>query len=113
MPSTRVKVRVKYATIFIFPAGGRSKSLVVSTSPERLTVREGDLIDWTVVDATGQAGTRKVSFTWKERSPLKEEPKAFPRFTRATVRKAKPGLYKYSVAVDGEVLFDPEIEIMS
>lgn len=111
MPSLRVKV--KYATIFIFPAQGKIKSVVVSTSPERLTVREGDVIDWTVVDATGEAGKRQVSLSWKERSPLKEEVKAFPRFTRAAVRKAKPGIYKYSVLVDGKVLFDPEIEIMS
>ncbi len=106
------RTRVKYATIFIFPPAAKGKPAVVTTSPERLSVREGDLVDWTIVDATGQTAGRQVSLVWTGRSPLKEEPKPFERYVRAAVRKAKPGIYKYSVAIDGKVVFDPELEIM-
>ena len=107
------RARVRYATIFIFPPAAKGKPAVVTTSPERLSVREGDVVDWTVVDASGQADARLVSIGWQGRSPLKEEAKPFPRFTRGTVRKAKPGIYKYSVLVDGQVAFDPELEVVS
>ena len=33
--------------------------------------------------------------------------------TRAAVRpRGKAGIYKYSVTLDGKVVFDPEVEIM-
>ena len=110
MSTTRVKV--KYATIFIFPAPAKGRAPVVTTSPERLTVRRGDVVDWTVVDATGAATPREITIGWEGRNPL-EEVKPFPRATRAAVKKAKDGIYKYSVIVDGKVAFDPEIEIVS
>jgi plastocyanin len=104
---------VRYATIFVFPPPARGKAPVVSTSPERLTVRAGDAVEWTVVNATGTPG--KVSVGWAKTNPLKgtsSEP--FERRTRDSVRaKAEPGLYKYNVLLDGKVVFDPELEIMS
>ena len=45
------RVRVKYATIFVFPAAKGAASRV-SATPETLTVRPGDTVDWTVVNAT-------------------------------------------------------------
>ncbi len=102
--------RVRYATIFVFPAG--TKGVRVSSAPERLTVRQGDIVDWTVVNAcSGAAGL--ASITWKEGNPLKRDPKPFERFERAIVGRAKPGLYKYSILLDGKEVFDPEIEVVS
>lgn len=109
MTTSRYKVR--YATIYVFPAA--AKGVRVTSSPERLTVRAGDIVDWTVVNA-GAAPTGRVSIQWKERSPLKADPKPFERFERAAVlRKVKPGLYRYSILLDGKVVFDPELEVMS
>lgn len=107
------RVRVKYATIFLFPPPAKGKGPVVSTSPERLTVREGDVVDWTVVDASGQAGQYKVTIGWEGRSPLKKEPEPFDRTSRVSVKKVKPAIYKYSVLIDGKVVFDPELEVVS
>ena len=104
------RYRVRYATIYVFPAG--AKGVRVNATPERLSVRAGDIVDWTVVNATASP-SGKVSIQWKERSPLKEDPKPFERFERAAVRKAKPGLYRYSILIDGKVVFDPELEVMS
>jgi hypothetical protein len=107
------RLRVRYATVFVLPPAGRGKAPVVSTSPERLVVRRGDTIEWTVVNASGVPG--RVSFAWKEVNPLKggsAEP--FDRRARdMVVRKAPKGVHKYSVLLNGKELFDPEIEIMS
>lgn len=104
--------RVRYATIFVFPPPPRSKAPVVSTSPERLTVRPGDRVEWTIVNASGLSG--KVSIGWVKENPFKgESGSPFERRTRDIVRdKAKAGIYKYNVLLDGKVAFDPEIEIM-
>jgi len=104
---------VRYATIYVFPPAARGKAPIVSTSPERLVVRAGDAIEWTVVDAAGSGG--RVTIGWAKDNPLKgttAEP--FERRTRDYVRaKAKAGIYKYNVLLDGKVLFDPDLEIMS
>lgn len=104
--------RVRYVTIFVFPPPARGKAPVVSTSPERLTVRPGDLVEWTVVNASGLPG--HISIGWDQRNPLKgESGKPFERRTRDAVRaKAEPGIYKYNVLMDGKVVFDPDLEIM-
>jgi plastocyanin len=114
------RARVRYATIFVFPSAGGPKAAArparprVNAAPETLTVRPGDVVDWTIVDATGGDRTGKVTIKWKEASPLKAEPAEFDRAARAVVRaKAKPGRYRYSILVDGVELFDPEIEIMA
>ena len=108
MPAKRPKVR--YATIYVFPAG--AKGVRVSAAPERLTVKPGDVVDWTIVNATsGAAG--EVSIAWKGRSPMTEEPKPFERFQRAEVRKVKSGLYRYSILINGKEVFDPELEVMN
>jgi len=105
---------VRYATIFIFPACGPSEMPIVSTTPERLTVRSGEVIDWTIVDATGRVKPGRVTIGWKGRSPL-EGDTSFKRarFTRAVVAKVPNGRYKYNVAIDGKVIFDPEVEVMN
>ena len=63
------RLRVRYATVFVLPPAAKGKAPVVSTSPERLVVRPGDTIEWTVVNASGVEG--RVSFAWKEINPLK------------------------------------------
>lgn len=107
------RLRVRYATIFVFPPAGRSKRPQVTTSPERLTVRRGDEVEWTIANVSGRPG--KVSIGWAKDDPMKSganEP--FERRARHTVKtKVRPGLYKYNVLIDGEVVFDPELEIMS
>lgn len=105
--------RVRYATIFVFPPPARGKAPVVSTSPERLTVRAGESVEWTIVNASGTPG--RLSIGWEKRNPLKgESGSPFERRARDVVRaKAEPGIYKYNVLLDGKVVFDPELEIMS
>lgn len=106
---------VRYATIFIFPACGPSEMPIVSTTPERLTVRSGEIIDWTIVDATGRVKPGRVTIGWKGQSPV-EGDLSFDRkarFTRGVVAKVKNGRYKYSIAIDGKVIFDPEVEVMN
>ncbi len=106
--------QVRYATIYVFPSTDRkSRGVRVSAAPETLSVEAGDIVDWTVVDATG--GTGKISIKWKEDTPLKAEPEPFGRAARARVRRGvkKGTTYRYSVLLDGVEVFDPEIEIMS
>ena len=80
---------------------------------ERLVARPGDAIEWTIVNAAGVPG--RVTLGWKKDNPLKGttgEP--FDRRVRDTVRpRTKDGIYKYNVMLNGEVVFDPDIEIMS
>ena len=106
------RVRVKYATIFVFPAakGARPK---VSATPETLTVRPGDTVDWTVVNATAADSPGKVSIKWKEKNPVKGECADFDRKARAQVRTSAKGIYRYSILLDGVEVFDPEIEVMN
>lgn len=107
------RLRVRYVTIFVFPPPAKGKAPIVSTSPERLVARPGDAIEWTIVNASGVPG--KVTLGWKKDNPLKGttgEP--FDRRVRDSVRpRTKDGVYKYSVLLNGEVVFDPDIEIMS
>ncbi len=112
---SRVRARVKYATIFVFPSAVKGKGVRVSATPETLSVRPGDIVDWTVVNATAADSPGRVSIKWKDKTPLKGEPKEFDRAARATVRAdAKPGKrFRYSILIDGVEVFDPEIEIMS
>ena len=107
------RLRVRYATIFIFPPPTKGKAPVVSTSPERLGARAGDYIEWTIVNTSGVPG--KFSVGWDKDNPLKgESGRPFERRTRDVVRtKVEPGIYKYNVLMDGKVVFDPELEIMS
>jgi len=106
--------RVRYATIYVFPSGDKKGPGVrVSAAPETLTARPGDTIDWTVVNAA-QSLPGKVSIKWKDKSPLKTEPKEFDRAARSTVRGGtKDGRYRYSILIGGVEVFDPELEIMS
>jgi plastocyanin len=108
------RVRVKYATIFVFPAAAKGGRVKVSTTPETLTVRPGDTVDWTVVNATAADSPGKVSIKWKDKNPLKREPKEFDRKARAEVRAStKKGIYRYSILTDGVEVFDPELEVMN
>jgi len=106
---------VRYATIFIFPACGPSEMPIVSTTPERLTVKSGEIIDWTIVDATGRVKPGRVTIGWKGKSPVEREPvfERKARFSRVVVAKVPNGRYKYNVAIDGKVIFDPEVEVMN
>jgi hypothetical protein len=117
MDNSRPEVR--YATIFVFPGRAKDEKGTdapgVSMTPERLTARRGEIVDWTIVDQTGVVKTSRISILWKERSPIDKEPSfKRARFARARVlAEAPPGRYRYSVAIDGKVVFDPELEIMS
>lgn len=105
------RAKVRYATIFIFPGRGRGQAVTVNAAPERLTVRAGDVIDWTVVNVANVPG--RVSIAWKDGNPMRKEPEPFPRAGRGVVRtKVKEGIYRYNILLDGEVVFDPEVEIM-
>jgi hypothetical protein len=112
---SRDRAKVKYATIFVFPSAAKGKGPRVSASPETLSVRRGDTVDWTVVNATAADSPGKVSIKWKDKNPLKGEPREFERAARATVRAdAKVGRrFRYSILIDGVELFDPELEIMA
>ena len=70
-------------------------------------------MDWTVVDASGQGAQLNVTIGWAGRSPLKREPEPFDRSVRVSVKKVKPAVYKYNVLIDGKVVFDPELEVVS
>lgn len=109
------RARVRYATIFVFPSAVKGKGARVSAAPETLTVRPGDIVDWTVVNATAADSPGRVSLKWKDKNPLKGEPTEFERSARATVRRdAKAGKrYRYSILIDGVEVFDPELEIMA
>lgn len=109
---SRARAKVKYATIFVFPSTTKGEKFRVNAAPETLTVRPGDTVDWTVVNATGVPG--KLSIKWKDKNPLKGEPKEFERAARATVRDdVKPGKkFRYSILLDGVEVFDPELEVM-
>lgn len=108
------RVRVKYATIFVFPTAAKGGRVKVSVAPETLTVRPGDTVDWTVVNATAADSPGKVSIKWKEKTPVKGEPREFDRKARAEVRaSAKKGIYRYSILIDGVEVFDPELEVMN
>lgn len=108
------RTRVRYATIFVFPAPAKGKPVRVSAAPETLSVRAGDTVDWTVVNATGADSPGRVSIKWKDKNPVKGEPKDFDRAARVTVRDdVKPKRrYRYSIVIDGVEVFDPELEIM-
>ena len=61
------RLRVRYATIFVFPGGAKGK-VRVNATPETLTVRPGDTVDWTVVNATAVGHQRRpVSIGWKDK----------------------------------------------
>jgi plastocyanin len=108
------RVRVRYSTIFVFPSAAKGARARVSATPETLTVRAGDTVDWTVVNATAADSPGKVSIRWKDKNPLKGEPQDFERKARAQVRgSAKPGIYRYSILIDGVEVFDPELEVMN
>ena len=107
------RVRVKYATIFMFPAAVKGGQIRVSATPETLTVRAGDTVDWTVVNATATDSPGRVSIKWKDKNPVKGEPKDFDRKARAQVRSSAKGVYRYSILLDGVEVFDPELEVMN
>ncbi len=64
------RLKVRYATVFVLPPAGKSRDTGgAPPSPERLVVRRGDTIEWTVVNASGIPG--RVTFGWEEGNPLK------------------------------------------
>ena len=112
MQNSRPEVR--YATIFVFPSREKGAAPLVSMTPERLTVQPGEIVDWTIVDHAGVVKPSRVTISWKERSPVEKEPSfKRARFSRSRVAQVPAGRYRYSVAIDGKLVFDPELEIMS
>jgi hypothetical protein len=102
---------IRYVTVYLFPSNDKKSPVRANAAPELLTVRAGDIIDFTVVDAAGVGGT--VTFEWDERgNPLKDEYKPFPRSVRLRVRRGAKGRFKYSILLNGRKVFDPEIEVV-
>lgn len=102
---------VRYVTIYLFATNDKKAPIRANAAPELLTVRAGDIIDFTVVDAAGVGGN--VTFEWDDRgNPLKDEYKPFPRSARLRVRRGAKGRFKYNVLLDGKKVFDPEIEVV-
>lgn len=104
---------VHYATLYLFGSGNELS--VGSVSPDRLTVRAGELVDWTIVDATGaKIDPRRVSIRWKDgRTPFANEPVFECRTARQPIARGSKGTYRYSLVLDGRELFDPELEVMN
>lgn len=103
---------VHYATLYLFGSG--NEVTVGSVTPERLTVRVGDIVDWTIVDATGSVvDSRRVSIRWKDRNPLAKDTVFERRATRSPIRRVPKGVYRYSLVLDNRELFDPEVEVMN
>lgn len=104
---------VHYATLYLFGTG--AEVTVGSVTPERLSVRVGDLVDWTIVDATGaKIDPKRVTIRWKgERSPLAKEARFEGRAARSPIRRGSKGTYRYSLVLDERELFDPEVEVMN
>ncbi|MGE0812403.1 MAG: hypothetical protein AB7O28_25895 [Vicinamibacterales bacterium] len=103
--------QTRYTTVYLFPTG--DGGIRANAAPEILFVRPGDQVAWTVVDATG-VGTRQVSFQIKKgRDPFEGKLPPFPREFRARIRPdavfTEP--VRYSILVDGESVFDPEIQM--
>jgi hypothetical protein len=113
MDNSRPEVR--YATIYVLPSRDKGGAPSVSMSPERLTARKGDIVDWTIVDHQSGVKSSRITIQWKDRSPVDKEPSfRRARFSRVrVVTEVPPGRYRYSVAIDGKVVFDPELEIMN
>ena len=76
------RAKVKYTTIFVFPGGAKGK-VRVSATPETLTVRAGDTVDWTVVNAASAAIAGRVTIRLEGKSPLKGEPEGVRAQARA------------------------------
>lgn len=122
----------RYTTVYLFPTGDAASPVRVSASPEVLYVRQGDRVEWTVVDATGRGGA--ISFRIKQGEdpfdPFEDDPQgpttsaadkrsaqqqegAFTRVRTGRVRadaRLVPSV-RYSILVNGVELFDPEIKM--
>ena len=113
IPPSLPLAQTRHTTIYIFPDG--AGGLRVNAAPEILFVRPRDSVAWTVVDATGRA-SGNVSFRIKEgKSPFEQELDGFPRFTKARIRRDafrdQGERVRYAILVNGEELFDPELQM--
>ena len=106
--------RVRYATIFVFP--GRAKGKVrVNATPETLTVRAGDTVDWTVVNARPPTRPAGSSIGWKDKKPAEgraARTSSARRGRRCAPRPSRASTATASCSTASEV-FDPEIEVMN
>lgn len=104
-----------YVTVYLY-GNGPEGPFVASTAPDRVVVRRGDAIYWSVVknfaDRKGEEGRARVEVRFNGEQPLDRELPEFARLTKSTVsRRAKKGTYRYTVFVNKEPLFDPEVMI--
>lgn len=104
-----------YVTVYLF-GDSADGPFVASVEPERLVVRRGEPVYWTLVknfrDDKGEAGRARVDIQFNERTPLDAERPSFARSAETKIRRdAKKGRYPYTVVVNGEPLFDPEVDI--
>jgi hypothetical protein len=112
-PTSLPLAQTRHTTVYIFPDG--AGGLRVNAAPEILFVRPGDSVAWTVVDATGRA-SGNVTFRIKEgKNPFEQELGGFPRFAKARIRpdafRDKGERVRYAILVNGEELFDPELQM--
>lgn len=104
-----------YVTVYLFGSSPEGP-FVASTAPERVVVRRGDVIYWSVVknfaDAKGEEGRARVEIRFNAERPIDGELPEFARLTKSVVsRRAKKGNYRYTIFVNNEPLFDPEVMI--
>lgn len=104
-----------YVTVYLFGASSDGP-FVASVEPERLVVRRGEPVYWTLVksfrDDKGEQGRARVDIRFNGPTPLDTERPSFARSTETKIRRdAKRGRYQYTVFVNGEPLFDPEVDI--
>lgn len=104
-----------YVTVYLYGTSPDGP-FVASTAPERVVVRRGDTIYWSVVknfvDGKGEDGRARVEVRFNGEQPIDGELPEFARLTRSTVsRRAKKGVYRYTIFVNREPLFDPEVMI--
>ena len=106
--------KVRYATIFVFPGGAKGK-VRVNATPETLTVRPGDVVDWTVVNAASDASAGRVS------DRLEGSQSAEGRARRSSIARRGPGCAprpgpaatSTASCSTARSVFDPEIEVMN
>lgn len=117
--------KVNYATVYVSPTGEAAAPFIVKVAPERLNVRVGEFVDWTVVDLSRTKPSMSVRFSQGE--PLELPTGEFTTSVRRKVRlpaspteqrkvastrgEPSPLVFPYQVFINGNPGVDPEIAI--
>lgn len=119
--------KVGYASIFVAPTADPTTPIVVKVAPERLTLRAGDFVDWSVVDLARANASLAIRFL--EGDPLEAPTGEFRTSVRRRVRDVsehpdfakqrqqhrgdgpRVAVFPYQVFINGQPGVDPEIQI--